>query len=614
MDYSIGNNLLLSGRFGFFYTNVTNQQVLPEDVTQYRFYRSNYIYEDEYAAMGREDLLHYSGWRNYAGTDFLIERQIRDRFITNLDANYYAYLAGEHSFKAGVQFIRLHEDNAQGNRHPRIYLYWGRGYYGLATGEPVLGDYGYYQVRGSFTSPYGYLWNIHSNNWALYLQDSWTIADKLTLQVGVRTESEYIPSFNDDPEYADVRPIEFGFGDKLAPRIGAIYDVFGDSRTKVFGNFAIYYDVMKLYMAEGAYGGFKWKSDYYELNDLDFTKIASNGDINDKDNQSGNGANRYVGTMNWRIPSFDSTDPSMKPVGQREFTLGVEQKLLEELSFSVRFVQKHLIRTIEDVGVLTPEGEKYFNGNPGFGWTLPISQGGKFDDKYWPTPEAKREYYGLNVALDKRFSNNWQGGINYTWSRVEGNYSGLSSSDEGGRNSPNVERNYDLWFLSYDLAGNVLDGPLQHDRTHYLKGYGSYAFPFGLTVGLVAYGRSGLPLTQGLSLNNVNVYPENRASLGRLPWTFWSDIFVEYNLRFGGRYRAAVNLQINNWTNTDTWQGQDTTPNRSTIRATDDEILSKNFDWEGALATGKYDNDPRFGKFTTKFGRWYARIGFKFSF
>jgi hypothetical protein len=614
MDYSIGNNLLLSGRAGYFYTNTTNQQLKPEDITQYRFSRSNFIYEDEYNAAGLSNLLHYSGWYNYSGTDFVYEAAIKDRFISNVDVNYYTYLAGEHSFKAGVQFIRLHENQNAGNKHPRVSLYWGRGTDVLASGERVEGTYGYYQIRGGFTSEYGDLWNIHSNNWALYLQDSWTIGDKLTLQLGVRTESEYIPSFNDAPEYKDVRPVEFGFGDKLAPRIGAIYDVFGDSNTKVFANFAIYYDVMKLYMAEGAYGGFKWKTDYYELNDLDFTKIASNGDLNDAANQAGNGANRYVGTMDWRIPSFDSTDPGMKPVGQREITVGLEQKLMEELSLSVRFVQKHLIRTIEDVGVETLEGEKYFNGNPGFGWTLPIAQGGKFSDKYWPTPKAKREYYGLNISLDKRFSNNWQGGINYTWSRVAGNYSGLSSSDEGGRNSPNVERNYDLWFLSYDLQGNVLDGPLQHDRTHYIKAYGSYAFPFGLTVGLVAYGRSGLPLTEGLSLNNVNVYPNNRANLGRLPFTAWGDIYLEYNLRFAGRYRAQINLQVNNFTNTDTWQSKDTTPNRATVRASDDEILSKNFDYKSKLATGDYDPDPRYGQFLSKFGRWYARLGFRFSF
>jgi hypothetical protein len=615
MEYTVGNNMLINLRGGYFRTNETNQQVLPADMTQYRFNRANDIYSADYAAQGlSSSLVHFRGWRNYAGTDFIYERLIRDRINVNFDISYYAYLAGEHAFKFGIQYIRLHEDVSAGNQHPRVSLNWGRVYTGLATGEDVDGTYGYYDIRGGFTSEYGDLWNIHSNNWAMYLQDSWTIGDKLTIQAGVRAEREYIPSFNDAPEYADVKPIDFNFGEKLAPRLGVIYDVFGDSSLKVFGNFAIYYDVMKLYMAEGAYGGFKWKTDYYELNDLDFTKIASNGDLTDAANQEGDGANRYVGTMNWRIPSFDSTNPDMLPVAQREFTFGFEKRLMEELSLSFRVVQKHLIRTIEDIGVLTLEGEKYYNDNPGFGWSLPISQGGRFSDDVWPTPKAKREYWGVNVALDKRFANNWQGGINYTWSRASGNYSGLSSSDEGGRNSPNVERNYDLWFMPYDWNGDPLDGPLQHDRTHYVKAYGSYAFPFGLTVGFVGYGRSGIPLTTRLYMNNVIVYPNNRADLGRLPFTFWGDLYVEYNLRIADKYNVQINLNVYNATNTSTWQAKDTSQNRTAIRLSDEEIMAKDFDWKAALATGDYDDDPRFGQFTSKYGRWSARLGLRFSF
>ncbi|MBU4329689.1 MAG: TonB-dependent receptor [Acidobacteria bacterium] len=607
-DYTVGNNLLISARGGFFFTNQTNQQiVLPE--TRYIFQYSNIsaLWPEIPASLQR-----YRGWSNWAGSDYDMQKNIRERIIANFDMTYYAYLAGEHAFKFGVQYTRLHEDMSRALPHPRVYLYPGQTYNGLASGIPVNGQYGYYQIRGSFSSEYGWLWNIRSDNWAIYLQDSWTIGDKLTIQAGLRTESEYIPSFADPvlaPELAAAKPIQFDFKDKIAPRLGIIYDVLGDSSLKVFANYAIYYDVMKLYMAEGAFGGFKWISDYYAWDNYDWTQIAASGLIDDAASQKA--GNTYVGTMNWRLPSFDTTNPDMKPTAQREITIGAEKKLTEDLAVSFRFVQKHLIRTIEDIGVLTPQGEQYYNDNPGFGWSLPISQGGYFDDKYWPTPKATREYYGLNFSLEKRFSNNWQGGVNYTWSRVAGNYSGLSSSDEGGRNSPNVERNFDLWFLAYDLKGNVLNGPLAHDRTHYVKVYGSYAFPFGLTVGFVGFGRSGQPLTHGLSLNNVNVYPNNRADLGRLPFTAWANLYMEYNLKLGGTI-VNINLNIDNVTNTKAWQAQDTTPNRSTTRATDDEILSKSFDWQSQLAS--HNPDPAFGKFTSQFGTWSARLGFRFTF
>ena len=145
--------------------------------------------------------------------------------------------------------------------------------------------------------------------------------------------------------------------------------------------------------------------------------------------------------MDYLPPSFGRVDPDLKPTAQREISFGAEKKLMENLSLSVRLVNKHLIRTIEDVGALAIETdpetgetsvtEDFWIANPGYGVSLPISQGGKFiDDLYWPAPKAKREYLGLNLALEKRFSNNWQGGINYTLSRLTGNYSGLASSDE----------------------------------------------------------------------------------------------------------------------------------------------------------------------------------------
>ena len=74
---------------------------------------------------------------------------------------------------------------------------WGN-YYQWPDGQKVQGKYGNYQIRGSFVSPYGNYWTIHSDNWALYLQDSWTIGDRLTLNLGVRTENEYVPAMSTD--------------------------------------------------------------------------------------------------------------------------------------------------------------------------------------------------------------------------------------------------------------------------------------------------------------------------------------------------------------------------------------------------------------------------------
>ena len=53
-------------------------------------------------------------------------------------------------------------------------------------------------------------------------------------------------------------PIEFGYGEKLAPRLGFTYDPFSDGRTKIYGSWGKYFDVMKYEMPRGSFGGDKW--------------------------------------------------------------------------------------------------------------------------------------------------------------------------------------------------------------------------------------------------------------------------------------------------------------------------------------------------------------------
>jgi hypothetical protein len=641
LDYSASNNFLISARAGYAKQQTTNQQV-GNHFTCYRNYTSSYVY----AGVIPDEYLFYTGLINYAGDPMLLSRngQKQEKYSANLDLSYYVSLAGEHAWKAGVQLIRDKEDYSRGTDYPWVRLYWNRSSSALAAyGVPTFrGTYGYYELRGGFTQTYGYDWNIHRDSWALYLQDSWTIGGRLTLNAGIRTESEYIPSFN--PEFTQV-PIKFDFKDKLAPRLGVVYDVFGDSSLKVFGSFGIYYDVMKLYLAEGSYGGLKWITQYYALNDYDFYKIANEymAGIDTPDaraDQMGGeivdgvmtpGLNEYMGSINFRVPSYDTTDPNLKPVAQREISIGAEKKLTEDLSVSLRVVQKHLIRTIEDVGFEGLGGEVYYNANPGSAYIQEKSREilsnagpdgieGTADDQtgadYWTQPDAKREYLGMNLSLEKRFSHNWQGGINYTLSRVAGNYSGLSSSDENGRNSPNVERFFDMWFMMFRLDGQRLDGPLPQDRTHYFKAYGSYSFPFGLTIGAVAYGRSGLPVSTQLSVRNSYIYPNGYGDLGRLPFTVWGDIYAEYTFRIAGKYNIALNVQVNNFTNTKTWQSKSIAPNRNTMWIEDWQFLAENYDWQAALdAPGDpYWKSIIFNKYTTRYGTWSARIGARFSF
>ncbi|MGE5742222.1 MAG: TonB-dependent receptor [Candidatus Aminicenantes bacterium RBG_16_66_30] len=649
-DYSASNNFLVSLRGGYHQTNTIHQQIANRFTTYY-FNYENLMFASDPFYVANPNLLTIAGAVNYGGSRSVQDRYKLEKYSGNLDLSYFVSLAGEHAWKAGFQVIRDQEDVLNGPVSPMVNISWDQTCTALeAYGTPpTRGTYGYYDIRGSWRQPYGYAWKIHRNTYAMYLQDSWTLGGKLTLNAGLRTESEYIPTFNPNVPDQFKKPINFGFADKLAPRFGAVYDVFGDSTLKVFGSFGIYYDVMKLYMAEGAFGGFKWQTDYYTLDVADYRLIAANGLVSNTEGSgaTGNAAlsqaagGTYLGTIDWRIPSFDTLQPDMKPVAQQEVSLGAEKKLTEDLSFSARGVWKHLLRTIEDIGIITPQGEQYYEGNPGSPWIVNLFetlQNQPTGLTYWPQPKAIRNYYGLNLSLEKRFSHNWQGAINYTLSLTKGNYGGLSSTDEFGRNSPNVERSFDLWFMMYQMDGTPINGRLPQDRTHYIKAYGSYTFPMGLTLGFAAYGRSGNPISTQLGFNNSYIYPLGYGDLGNLPFTAWADIYAEWAIKVGGRYTVAFNTQISNVTNTKTFQQARYAPTRQTMSIPDAllldgtavdpnttavDTLGHTYYWKDRMAfyfpdvsyvgSATAQATPQKG-LNSAFGTWSVRFGARFSF
>jgi len=639
-DYSASNNFLISLRGGYHMSDQNNQQIANRFTTYY-FNNENLMFDTDPFYIANPTLLRLAGAANYGGSRSVQDRYTLEKFSGNLDLSYFVSLAGEHAWKAGFQIIRDQEDVLSGPTSPMVNISWDQECTALEPyGTPATrGTYGFYDIRGSWRQPYGSAWDIFRNTYAIYLQDSWTISGKLTLNAGVRTESEYIPTFNENVPDEFRKPIQFGFEDKIAPRFGAVYDVFGDSTLKIFGSFGIYYDVMKLYMAEGAFGGFKWQTDYYTLDVADYRLIAASGLLDDQASQEAGGD--YLGTIDWRIPSFETLQPDMLPVAQQEVSFGAEKKLTEDLSISARGVWKHLLRTIEDIGIITPLGEQYYQGNPGSQWILDLFhelQEVPTGLDYWDQRPAIRNYYGLNVSLEKRFSHNWQGSVNYTLSLTKGNYGGLSSTDEFGRNSPNVERSYDLWFMMYEMDGTAVNGTLPQNRTHYIKAYGSYSFPMGLTLGFAAYGRSGNPISTRLNFNNSYIYPEGYGDMGNLPFTAWADVYAEWAIKIGGRYTVAFNAQMSNVTNTKTFQNANYIPTRNSMNIPDDllldgtavdpsttlvDSLGRTYYWVDRMAyyrpnvsyigSPEAQATPQKG-LNERFGTWTLRFGARFSF
>ena len=74
------------------------------------------------------------------------------------------------------------------------------------------------------------------------------------------------------PNYGATGPdpaISFGWGDKLAPRLGFAWDVVGDTKWKIYGSYGSYYDVTKYEMPRGSFGGDKWVDYWFTMDSPD---------------------------------------------------------------------------------------------------------------------------------------------------------------------------------------------------------------------------------------------------------------------------------------------------------------------------------------------------------
>jgi outer membrane receptor protein involved in Fe transport len=455
------------------------------------------------------------------------------RFDLNMDVTRYARWKGEHAFKIGAMYERIGNFADLGQQHVNIAFNWNST---LVTTQnvPVTGTYGYFVASRQYTDG-----DINETNLSFFAQDAWSVNRKLTVNYGLRLEKEEIPSYN-----PNAPGVNFGWGDKIAPRAGFAYDVKGDGRWKAYGSYGLFFDTMKLDMPRGAWGGEKWISYYYTLDTFDWPSIDCQG----PNGEGGCNGGRFIEAINFRHTSNEpgseigEIDPNLQPTQKHEYTLGLDRELPARMALGVRYVHKGWDQTIDDIGVCAPGsqtcGEVYNIGNPGYGVGKNPIEG-----PYPSVPKVNNVYDGLELVLRKRYSNNWQATSSVVFSRLYGNYGGLASSDENGRTAPNVSRYYDSLFLSFDQKGNEAIGRLNTDRPVQFKLQGSYTMPWRTSLGLNFVAMSGLIQSSTVSYQGVPIYFNGRGDLGRTPVFSQTDLLIAHDFRIGGS--KTIGLQAN---------------------------------------------------------------------
>jgi carboxypeptidase family protein len=428
-----------------------------------------------------------------------------DFFAVN---SYYFYKADRVRHQANVSLTKFASGFA-GEHNLKFGAELERGYVKTETGYP--GDM---YINASFGVPYyAYLWdgylkdNVNSR-YTAFVQDSWALGPRFTLNPGVRLDR--FTGFNkhlSDQVFAT---------NSISPRLGFAWDVGGNSKTVVRGHYGWYFD--------GA------KSTYYDL--LDPQNNPQYGVYVDE-------RLNFVSDVYLREPGSGTNrrlDPDIKQPRMQQAVIGAEHELWPGFAVGVngiyrkydRFIDDVLqfgstdftTRTIRDLGPdgVAGTGDETSGSVTGYNQVSDAA-----DNEYFITnPDtAFRTYRAVEITVNKRMSRRWQLQGSWVISKITGNYNNTNSF---GNSAEFDDPNTDPAFQPFR------EGRLTNDNTHIGKALGTYRGPWDILASGAFYFTSGQRFTRT---------QRERFSQGRL------DLFIEPrgSQRYDDQKRLDIRLE-----------------------------------------------------------------------
>jgi outer membrane receptor for ferrienterochelin and colicin len=462
------------------------------------------------------------------------------RTILRADVDIYADFFGSHHFRLGIDQEELEASqmvdysgsgynycrpaqlntglgdptapissvvNCTGDRTGGLWFMYGA----LVGGQPTEVRIRAYDNDGAWTSTQN----------AYYIQDSWEVTDRLTLNLGLRNEGF---------ENANVAGVTFlDLQDQWAPRIGATYDVFGDGEAKLFGFWGRYFLPVAVNTNQRLAGAEFFIQDWWSLdmsggaNDADANGIHDTTgepilDVLLEQNNLAGGDVRTTGA---------SVDAEIDPMYVDEFIIGYEQRIFGDWTMGIKGTYRELGTAIDDVAIdaavldyCAAEGltgcdevwygfHQYVLTNPGEDMVIDLtgddleraadravdraddnlingsaSSALTFDDRSVTLsaadlnyPVAERTYKAVEFSLAKPFDGVWGGRFSYVWSKSEGNYEGALKSDNG-QADPGLSQDFDQPGLTDNAYGM-----LPNHREHTFKAFGNWQATPALNIG-----------------------------------------------------------------------------------------------------------------------------------
>jgi hypothetical protein len=350
------------------------------------------------------------------GREWLLKRR-RNQYTGALSYFKDNFLSGSHNFKFGGEYL-----DESGN------TIWTQGYadsviHFLSNGAPNS-----VRLYNSGTSSQNALATT-----SLFVTDTWTI-DRLTLNVGVRFDRYRVWLPEQGTPVSRFNPVALEFAEvsevvafnHFVPRFGATYDLMGDGRTVLKGNWGRFYFNPGVNLADAINPNTSDQYADWNWNDRNTDRIYQEGEETTL-------IQRVGGTVSTSI------DPNLQNPYADEASVFLERSLMTDLGMRVGYVWKkdndgwqrfNVARPFDAFSVpvtINDPGPDNVLGNTDDG---PAIQGFNLDNTSRGSelvtmniPGYEGTYKTIEFAANKRYSGRWSlnASYSYTWTQEYGN-------------------------------------------------------------------------------------------------------------------------------------------------------------------------------------------------